>query len=1107
MKLIEILEERVSKENDHKEVCSWLYNMALTIIKEASAHLEYVRNTLVEFDKHNAHHSEKVLDIIEKLLGNRAKKLSSYDLFSLIAVSYLHDCGMAVSDYEINVMNLVENDEYDGKKVLETKEVFQLIEGKKDVIFKSDKSKADVTNWLFYPGDANKLFEYYSILLRDYQTFRNGKIDVIRKSKDLKETNYNLRTDYIRLTHAGRAEIYVKTWRETKFTTFPNKAMGKRLAENIALACKAHGEDSDYVRKLGKKVMYSGGETSNLQFVAMMLRIGDIVHYSYDRAPSVLRALHDFDSDYSFEQWRMKSDSGVDYSISTDGEISFSAYCSIPKDYYNLQKYIDWIDKELILYKRIRNKGQWDDSYLDLAKIKVNRDNIEHDASFTPVPDLRFTLNQKRIIELLMGVGLYKDKYACIRELYQNSLDACRCQVSKDEALGKTTNGIIEFGVDKEAGETYLYCLDNGKGMSKMIIENYLLKVGDSYYKSPEFYQEQAKTGFKFTPTSQFGIGILSCFMIGHKIEIVTKEDNGELNSCVINGPLEYFYYKTPSEEDKELIPSSGTLVKVFLKKEIIDELNCSEIENRGFLALLDKKVPDDITQNLQTKLSKWKTNLYGIVDTFVVIIPEKVALYIKWDNGKKERVFSKPIMSNINNLSSEEINQLDKITSHYHTFISVKDNINFVDSYILEDTDENELVQYRTMMVLPKPGVEQHWWVGMNRLIINSDEVCVDGISISGGDNWDSDFYKRVNGIINFYGEHRPQISVDRTRIVNGITKEYDEALKIAVKRVIAKAIEMANMHIQNNKIQQASEIYNMVWQSVFSQFHSVSSFIMETFAKLPSDDMKWNNLSSFLVGDNKNLKIGEFMKCSDIKMPNYDYNKMDKISRIVILNKFLQVEDIKINGNEVVFSGNRQLKDIVLDCNGKSFNSFVCTSNYGNIFDHYDIITSLYPMVPDYIYNLIKNEPVELIEKHFLNNVITSRFGFKALFRSYYPERLFHLTTNIGLKLPTMYKDEENYKLAITAFISPKEYSQEEIEDIENKFKITFDSKVEKEGYSLIWMDKSYYYDNTHCFYKAGKCSRKELVQLIPDSFWEKHSDYEYVFPNGELVKDYLD
>ena len=37
----------------------------------------------------------------------------------------------------------------------------------------------------------------------------------------------------------------------------------------------------------------------------------------------------------------MKSDSGVDYSISTDGEISFSAYCSIPKDYYNLMRYIN----------------------------------------------------------------------------------------------------------------------------------------------------------------------------------------------------------------------------------------------------------------------------------------------------------------------------------------------------------------------------------------------------------------------------------------------------------------------------------------------------------------------------------------------------------------------------------------------------------------------------------------------------------------------------------------------------------------------------------------------------------------------------------------------
>ena len=163
---------------------------------------------------------------------------------------------------------------------------------------------------------------------------------------------------------------------------------------------------------------------------------------------------------------------------------------------------------------------------------------------------------------------------------------------------------------------------------------------------------------------------------------------------------------------------------------------------------------------------------------------------------------------------------------------------------------------------------------------------------------------------------------------------------------------------------------------------------------------------------------------------------------------------------------------------------------------------------MVPDYLYDLtLKYEDGELIEKHFLNNVITSRFGFKALFRSYYPEQLFHLTTYIGLKLPTIYKDEEKYKLAITAFIPPKEYSQEEIEELENRFKITFDPEVGKAGYSLIWMNKSYYYNNTNYFYKTGKCTRKELVQLVPNSFWEEHCDYEYVFPNGDLVKNYLD
>ena len=127
MTLTEILEKRISDSSYDKAVVKWLSKTADDIIRESSAHLEYVRNALDEFDIHSAEHSKKVLEIMERLLGSNAEKLSSYDLFSLIAVAYLHDCGMAVSDYEVNVMKLVENDNFDGKKVLKKAEAINFI--------------------------------------------------------------------------------------------------------------------------------------------------------------------------------------------------------------------------------------------------------------------------------------------------------------------------------------------------------------------------------------------------------------------------------------------------------------------------------------------------------------------------------------------------------------------------------------------------------------------------------------------------------------------------------------------------------------------------------------------------------------------------------------------------------------------------------------------------------------------------------------------------------------------------------------------------------------------------------------------------------------------
>jgi hypothetical protein len=61
--------------------------------------------------------------------------------------------------------------------------------------------------------------------------------------------------------------------------------------------------------------------------------------------------------------------------------------------------------------------------------------------------------------------------------------------------------------------------------MDRYNIENFLLKVGRSYYKSGEFLRTRAslaKRGLDFKPVSEFGIGFMSVFMLGDRVEVET---------------------------------------------------------------------------------------------------------------------------------------------------------------------------------------------------------------------------------------------------------------------------------------------------------------------------------------------------------------------------------------------------------------------------------------------------------------------------------------------------------------------------------------------------------------------------------------------------------
>jgi hypothetical protein len=243
-------------------------------------------------------------------------------------------------------------------------------------------------------------------------------------------------------------------------------------------------------------------ERVSIRFIAIMLCLGDAIHFSADRAPISLYSEKQIRNAESIKQWTAKfQDLKYNFNeVNGKTTIYFLAYCETPDTYYFLQDYMDSIDQEIANYFSFIHDMEFikfsrvDNYRIQIAQC-VNRDGILPDKKvFIPERNLKFTLEQSKILSLLMGVQLYKDRYLCLRELYQNSMDACKCMFAQDQIYGIQEKFSIEFGLKEVIvnGETqkYIYCYDNGTGMTIEVVKNYLLRIGNSYYRSREFSEQ-----------------------------------------------------------------------------------------------------------------------------------------------------------------------------------------------------------------------------------------------------------------------------------------------------------------------------------------------------------------------------------------------------------------------------------------------------------------------------------------------------------------------------------------------------------------------------------------------------------------------------------------
>lgn len=158
----------------------------------------------------------------------------------------------------------------------------------------------------------------------------------------------------------------------------------------------------------------------------------------------------------------------------------------------------------------------------------------------------------------LLAKSLYPEPDAFIRELLQNAHDSIQLRQAQNIEPG----GVIRIEVDEPA--RMLSFIDNGTGMDRSDIEEFLSVIGST--GTGHQAHQLAARDVAVATIGQFGIGLLSAFVVAEKIEVYTyKSGATQAWRWVNHGNEDYQLEALPTHQQPV-----GTRVVVILAAEHI---------------------------------------------------------------------------------------------------------------------------------------------------------------------------------------------------------------------------------------------------------------------------------------------------------------------------------------------------------------------------------------------------------------------------------------------------------------------------------------------------------------------------------------------------------
>lgn len=511
--------------------------------------LRDTRRYFQHFTDHSVDHSVRILRNIGCLLRKSQYRLphdhdahdpdavlSSIDLFLLIGSALLHDIGMVVAESELD--DLAERPDF--KKI--------------------------ALGWVDDDADW----------------YRKGVPRL-------------LLAEYVRRHHPERSCSF----------TMDEEAIPTSLVENspqvkywLGLTAAAHGMDRDGVldeSKFPTRVEVGlGGDLQqecNPRFVALCLRLGDLLDISTSRACPLLRSLSEPLAAVSSSHWDQYQDIYI-AGLKPEQDIRVCGTCPTQDAERFLREWIGWLEDEASEDVRALNTGER--RYrLALGRIQYEVQPAKSQDG-TPVYEFlkfRFNLDEKSVFERLFGKALYGRPELALRELIQNAVDAHRallverCSHSPDwtscpdeekevrlRNLIDTQSQDMPISIvlateteDTGKGRLWLTVDDQGIGMSRDSIGRYLLKVGRSRWGEDPM---TARLGVGSQTIGTFGIGFLSTLMLADKIVVDTRSylpDESAVMAAIYG--WQGFLSTSPSQRT-----GHGTAIAMLLKDGVFSD-------------------------------------------------------------------------------------------------------------------------------------------------------------------------------------------------------------------------------------------------------------------------------------------------------------------------------------------------------------------------------------------------------------------------------------------------------------------------------------------------------------------------------------------------------